>query len=349
MRKISIWMMLVCLLALAARLAAQQGKAPAQAPAAAASASQEVLRMWNATGQKVIAVAEDFPEDKYDFKVQKDQRSFAENLLHIAGTDYVLMSAVKGSQMGPGGGENPPRSEYRTKADVVKLVKQAVADGAALIKEQGDAGLGQVVKYPYANMMVHADFNWLDAIEHTGEHYGQLVVYYRANNMVPPASRPQPSVDKSQRPSPPAHADCKFADGKTITVDYSSPRMRGRKIYGGLVPYGKVWRAGANEATAFVISTDLTVGGKTVPAGSYTIFTIPNADSWTLIISKKTGEWGIPYPGEADDFARVDMKVSKLPSPVEDFTISFHQSGSACTMSLDWEATRASVDIAEKK
>jgi hypothetical protein len=155
--------------------------------------------------------------------------------------------------------------------------------------------------------------------------------------------------DKSKRPSPPASASCKFADGKTITVDYSSPRMKGRKIFGELVPYGKVWRAGANEATTFVANTDVTVGGKAVPAGSYTIFTIPNEDKWTLVISKKTGEWGDPYPGETDDFARVDMKISKLPSPVENFTIGFEQAGSTCTMHLDWETTRASIVIAEKK
>ena len=155
--------------------------------------------------------------------------------------------------------------------------------------------------------------------------------------------------DKSKRPSPPANAECKFADGKTITVDYSSPRMKGRKIYGGLVPYGEVWRAGANEATTFVTTTNLTVGGKDVPAGSYTIFALPDQGKWTLIISKKTGEWGIPYPGEADDFARVDMKVAKLPAPVENFTIAFDQAGGSCTMRLDWETTSASVEISEKK
>ncbi len=78
------------------------------------------------------------------------------------------------------------------------------------------------------------------------------------------------------RPSPPAKAECKFADGKTITIDYSSPRMKGRKIFGELVPYGKIWRAGANEATTFVTTGDTSVGGTTVPAGSYTIFVIPN-------------------------------------------------------------------------
>ena len=155
--------------------------------------------------------------------------------------------------------------------------------------------------------------------------------------------------DKSKRPSPPAQAQCSFSDGKTITVDYSSPRMKGRKIYGGLVPYGKVDRTGANEATTFVPTADVTVGGKTVPAGNYTIFTIPNPDKWTLIINKKTGEWGIPYKYEADELARVDMKVSQTPSPVENFTIAFDQKGNACTLNIKWENTQASVDISENK
>jgi hypothetical protein len=154
--------------------------------------------------------------------------------------------------------------------------------------------------------------------------------------------------DKSKRPSPPAKAECKLPDGKMVTVDYSSPRAKGRKIYGDLVPYGKVWRAGANEATTLVTDTDLTVGGTTVPAGSYTIFAIPNADKWTLVISKKTGEWGTAYPGPGEDLARIDMKVSKLSSPQENFTIAFNQSGATCTLHMDWETTSASVDIAKK-
>lgn len=155
--------------------------------------------------------------------------------------------------------------------------------------------------------------------------------------------------DKAQRPSPPAKATCKLPDGKTIAVDYSSPQMKGRKIFGDLVPFGRVWRAGANEATSLNTDTDLTIGGKTIPAGSYTLFVMPNPDKWTLIISKKTGEWGVPYPGETDDLARLDMKVSKLPSPVENLLIAFDQTGSTCTMHLDWETTRGSVAISEKK
>ena len=150
------------------------------------------------------------------------------------------------------------------------------------------------------------------------------------------------------KPSPPASATCDLGAGKTIKTDYSSPRMKGRKIYGELVPYGKVWRTGANEATTFVTSSDVMVGGKEVPAGSYTLFTVPNADKWTLIINKKTGEWGIPYKYESDELARVDMKVSKLPSPVENFTISYEKSGNGCTLQMDWESTRASVDITAK-
>ena len=154
--------------------------------------------------------------------------------------------------------------------------------------------------------------------------------------------------DKGGRPSPPAKAQCKLADGKTITIDYSSPRMKGRKIFGELVPYGKVWRAGANEATTFVTTGDTSVGGTTVPAGSYTIFVIPSADKWTLVISKKTGEWGTAYPGPGEDLARVDMTVSKLPSAIENFTISLDKNGAGCTLHIDWETTRASVDIAKK-
>jgi hypothetical protein len=99
----------------------------------------------------------------------------------------------------------------------------------------------------------------------------------------------------------------------------------------------------------FVTDTDLTVAGKDVPAGSYTIFTVPNADKWSLIINKKTGEWGIPYKYESDELLRADMNVAKTPSQVENFTISFDQGGGGCTMNLDWENTRASIQLQEKK
>ncbi len=155
--------------------------------------------------------------------------------------------------------------------------------------------------------------------------------------------------DKSQRPSPPAQAQCKFSDGKTVTVDYSSPRTKGRKIFGELVPYGEVWRTGANEATSFVTTANLTAGNVSIPAGNYTIFTIPNQDKWTFIVNKKTGEWGIPYKYESDEVGRTDMKVGRTGMPVENFTIAFDQQGSSCTMNISWESTKASVQLTEAK
>jgi hypothetical protein len=92
---------------------------------------------------------------------------------------------------------------------------------------------------------------------------------------------------------------------------------------------------------------DVMVGGTHVPAGSYTIFTIPNKDKWTLVISKKTGEWGTDYPGPSNDLARIEMKASALPAAVENFTIAFDKSSGGCTLRMDWETTRASVDIAQ--
>jgi len=155
--------------------------------------------------------------------------------------------------------------------------------------------------------------------------------------------------EESKRPSPAAQAQCKFSDGKTITVDYSSPRMRGRKIFGGLVPYGEVWRTGANEATTFVTNENLLmVKGSNVPTGSYTIFTVPDPDKWTLIINKHTGESGTPYKYESEELARVPMSVTKLPSPVENFTISFDHTGGSCTMRMSWENTQASLEFTQK-
>ncbi len=133
-------------------------------------------------------------------------------------------------------------------------------------------------------------------------------------------------------------------------MDYSSPRAKGRKIFGeagekALVPYGEIWRTGANEATTFVTDSNVKVGGKEVPAGSYTLFTIPKADGWTLVISKKTGQWGTDYPGEKEDLVRVPMKVSKNGPPVENFLIAFDQAGGKCKVRMEWETTIASVDI----
>lgn len=153
--------------------------------------------------------------------------------------------------------------------------------------------------------------------------------------------------DKSKRPSPPGQASVAFADGKTITIDYSRPSAKGRQIFGGLVPYGKVWRTGANEATTFVTTADLMVGSQHVPAGKYTLYTLPEAEKWTLIVNKQTGQWGTVYD-EKQDLVRVPMKVSKTSAPVEQFTISLDKTGAkAATLKLEWADTRASVDVTE--
>jgi hypothetical protein len=151
--------------------------------------------------------------------------------------------------------------------------------------------------------------------------------------------------DKSKRPSPPATAKCDLPGGGSVTVDYSSPRAKGRKIFGEVVPYGEPWRTGANEATTFVTTADVMVGGKHVPAGKYTIFTVPNKTEWVLIVSKKTGEWGIPYPGADLDLVRASMNVSATASPIENFTIAFDKGSKGCTLRIEWENSRATVDI----
>lgn len=158
-------------------------------PKPALSRSEEMLARWNDIGNKLVAMAQDFPEDKYDFKVQKDERTFALNLLHAAALDFVLIRRISGSSVGPdfGEGDNPTREQFKTKADVVKFVQEAVADGAKVIQEQGDAGLDKTSKF--GSRLAHNSTIWVFTIEHSAEHYGQLVVYYRANDMVPPDSR----------------------------------------------------------------------------------------------------------------------------------------------------------------
>jgi hypothetical protein len=158
------------------------------------------------------------------------------------------------------------------------------------------------------------------------------------------------STNAQQSPaSPPGSATFTFADGKTITINYSRPSVRGRKIFGGLVPYGQVWRTGANAATTLKTDVTLTVGNANVAAGTYTLYTIPEEKKWTLIINKQTGQWGTAYD-EKQDLARVEMKVSNHASSTEQFTIGFDQTGTtAAVLKLDWADTIAKVDVKEQK
>jgi uncharacterized damage-inducible protein DinB len=152
------------------------------------SSSQIVLAQWNEIGRKLIAMADDFPEDKYDFKPTPPMRSFAEQLLHVAGSMEYFTGPVTGK---PAGSENPPRATYKTKADVVAFVKKEVEDGAAAIKAKGDKGMADLIADPETKQQIHVSDLAYGLIEHSGEHYGQLVVYYRLSGLVPPESRPK--------------------------------------------------------------------------------------------------------------------------------------------------------------
>lgn len=148
---------------------------------------QVVLDSWNEIGRKLVAMAEDFPEDKYDFKPTPAQRSFAEQLLHAAGASYYLTNSVMGQKLRAG--EDPKRESYKTKADIVAFVKKSVADGASALQSKGEKGLMQTV--PYGQQKARVLDIAYGLIEHSGEHYGQLVVYYRLAGLVPPESRPK--------------------------------------------------------------------------------------------------------------------------------------------------------------
>ena len=157
------------------------------------------------------------------------------------------------------------------------------------------------------------------------------------------------SAQGKQPLSPPGQATLTFADGKTVTIDYARPSMRNRKIFGGLVPYDKVWRTGANAATSLKTDVALNIGGTNVPAGSYTLYTLPGQSQWMLIINKQTGQWGTKYD-QSQDLARIPMKVTQASSPMEQFTISLDKSGDdSATLKLAWDTTVASVDVKEQK
>jgi uncharacterized damage-inducible protein DinB len=151
--------------------------------------SKVVLDSWNDIGRKLIAMAEDFPEDKYDFKPTPAQRSFAEQLLHVAGANYFFINPVMGQK--PPAEEDPKRDQYKTKADVVAFVKKSYADGAAAIKSKGDKGINDTFVDSFSHQQVRVIDYAYGFVEHGGEHYGQLVGYYRLSGLVPPESRPK--------------------------------------------------------------------------------------------------------------------------------------------------------------
>jgi uncharacterized damage-inducible protein DinB len=150
--------------------------------------SAALLESWNDIGRKLIAMAEDFPEDKYDFKPTPAQRTFAEGLLHVAGANYYFINPATGRKAPDG---DPKRADYKTKADVVAYVKKSFGEGADLIKQRGDKGMSETMPdVGGEHLYSFGDLAW-GTVEHSGEHYGQLVVYYRVAGLVPPESRPK--------------------------------------------------------------------------------------------------------------------------------------------------------------
>ncbi len=146
----------------------------------------------------------------------------------------------------------------------------------------------------------------------------------------------------SKYTSPPANVAATIA-GKKITIEYYAPSMHGRKIMGGLVPFGEVWCTGANWATKISIEAPLQMGALKLPAGSYSIWTLPNANEWTLIINKQTGQFHKDYDSSTD-FGRTKMNLKTLPAPVETFKIELRSDGgNKGTLALDWETTEASM------
>ena len=148
--------------------------------------------------------------------------------------------------------------------------------------------------------------------------------------------------------SPPATAQVSLG-GKSVSIQYSAPSLRGRHVGGTeIVPYSEVWRTGANPATTIVTATDLTIGTLTLPAGTYTLFTLPTPTTWQLIISKATGEWGIPYP-EGQDFGRVPMSGKSVSKPQEVMSISFENTkGKTTELHIKWDTIDQYVTVTAK-
>ena len=148
--------------------------------------------------------------------------------------------------------------------------------------------------------------------------------------------------DKKPPLSPPATAEA-TVNGKKISIKYSAPSMRNRKIMGELVPYGKVWRTGANAATTLVTEADLKIGDLMVPKGTYTLYTLPGQAEWKLIVSKQTGQWGTEY-SEGQDLGRVNLNMKQTSAPVEKFAIMLDSAeGKSGVLKMTWESTELSV------
>lgn len=150
---------------------------------------------------------------------------------------------------------------------------------------------------------------------------------------------------KKTLPSPAATAEVSL-EGKKVVIRYNAPSARGRKVMGGLVPFGKVWRTGANPATTLVTAANLKIGTLTVPAGTYTVYTLPGADTWMLIVNKQTGQWGTVY-NEGQDLGRTPMTGNPLSKAQETMSISFENTkGNTTELHVKWEMADRFVTVA---
>jgi hypothetical protein len=153
-----------------------------------------------------------------------------------------------------------------------------------------------------------------------------------------------PAQPPKAMPSPPATANVTVAGG-TIDIRYNTPQMRGRKIMGDLVPYGKVWRTGANPATTLITSVPLKFGSLLVPAGTHTLYTLPSADTWQLILNNQTGQWGLVYD-QGKDLGRIPMQSKAMAAPQEGMSLSFENTTPTSTeLHMRWETTDRYVVI----
>lgn len=144
--------------------------------------------------------------------------------------------------------------------------------------------------------------------------------------------------------SPAQTVTASVSSGLAVQVDYCRPYKKGRAVFGGLVPWGKVWRTGANEATLISFSKDATFGGKPVKAGRYSLFTIPGEAEWTIILNRQTGQWGLSYD-QAQDALRVTVPAHRHPVATEQFTVVLPVAGNDLALGLDWDQTLVTVPI----
>jgi hypothetical protein len=188
MKSLRKWGTLLVAVAFGAMPALTQEAKKAVPPKPAPSPSEAVLESWNDVGRKLIAIAEDMPEDKYNYKPNPDSRTFLAQLIHVSASMYYFTDTAQGKK--PHFPDDPKLDDLQTRAQIVAFVKKCVQDGADLIKAKGDKGMSESVADGGPRMVRLYDLAY-GLIEHTGEHYGQLVVYYRINGLVPPESRPK--------------------------------------------------------------------------------------------------------------------------------------------------------------